>query len=124
MGTDYFDALEARINAIDTCQDLQAVSAEIVAQLSKMQADIAARYTVLAPVVTLPSANPNSILDWIKAVVGPYQAEIGILIAQMAETTARSAQIVALLSSKIGSLGCSGVSAPTMPPPPSLPPIP
>jgi hypothetical protein len=98
----YFTELTAQINAIQgtgACAELQSVVNAAAASIQAELTAIRAQITALTPIITLPSANPGSILTWITNFTAPYVAALAKFEAQLADVLA---SIAALESAIVG----------------------
>lgn len=116
VDSSFFSALRARIDAVETCPDLQDAAAT-AASLAGVQQDIAARLAELQPVLALltaPDANLLKIVTWIKdyidAVLKPYVRPIEIYAAQLVTIAAEAAALSAAIGAKAAEIGDCEIS--------------
>jgi hypothetical protein len=117
VNTGYIDNLTAQINAIQgtaACADLQkavnAASASIEAELSAIRSQIAA----LAPIITIPAANPGAIVAWITSLVSPQITAYNNYVAQLSATLAAVARLETAIGAAAARLTSCTITIPPM----------
>jgi phage gp45-like len=96
VNAQYFTNLTNRVNALETCADLQALAAKELASLSGIKQAIDAELARLAPyaaLLTAPGASPSAIVTWITNFISAelepkYQASLSYAAQLTALTTA------------------------------------
>lgn len=103
---DFFQSLTARINAVDTCAELQSLVASAFASLQAEQSAITAQLAALQPIINLiehPGASPAALASWIgnfidgflKPYVGPTLTYVQVIEKRIAEIAALTEAIEA-----------------------------
>ena len=111
--TEYLKSMEDRIDSINTCEALQEAANSIEKELQELLSSITEQMNVLKGLMVSPG-NIGEVITWINKMIaqfsGPYQA----YILELTLTTVKIAEILAKLTAKIATLGCTF-------PPPSAP---
>lgn len=126
INPEWMDNVRAKIASITDCTELDRYKNEILAVLNEMQAEITAAIMALIPVVSIPSI--DEIISWVTSFIMSYlQKPYLDYVALQAELIAFIAEVTALLDSLNlnlnGGVGC-GLTIPTPPVPPVIPPLP
>ncbi len=111
--TNYLQSIEDRIDAINTCDMLQAASAAIKAEMDSLLADMSSQTEALTLQTIVPTDLATTIA-WIAAQIDATTKPILEMVAEVALVTAKVSAILAKLESKITTLGCS-FSPPSIP---------
>lgn len=110
----YLQSIEDRIDSINSCEALQEAADSIKAELDAMLSDIEAQISALLPLITPPGANLGEIVGWITSLIATFTGPYNALLAEQILITTKIAAILAKLTNKISTLGCS-FTPPTIP---------
>ena len=114
----YIQNLRTQINNAPDCSALLKVSREILKYLNGMLSELNIQINILAPLLISPT-DLGEVIGWINNMIamiaGPYYKAM----ATYAQILALQAELIALLTTKIGSLSCnlSSFEAPSLPVP-------
>lgn len=128
-----FERLVDQINAVQSCDELQALTTEAMQSANALLAGIGAQMAALQPIMALltpPSANPAQIVTWItdfvSAFLQPYVKPMLVLpvqIAQITDAIAKLQSAIDAASARIGSCSIElpEIEVPELPKPPEPP---
>ncbi len=111
--TNYLQSIEDRIDAINTCDALQAASDAIKSELDKLIQDLTDQQNALALQMVVP-VDLVTTIAWIKAQIDATAKPIAEMIAETTLVITKVTEILAKLADKISNLGCTFT-------PPSIP---
>lgn len=100
----YFENLSAQISACSSGAQLQALTNQIMADISLLESTITSQLSFLQPIqalLTAPEANPAAIVTWITSFIESFLTPYLKPIANMTAQLAAFAGIVATLTTAI-----------------------
>jgi len=115
VDTSYFTNLTNQINNIQgtgACAELQAVVNEVAVSIEAELAAIRAQIAALLPAITLPSADPSSIVSWITKFMAPTIAAYNNLIATEAAVLSAVASLEAAIANAAARLTSCTITIP------------
>jgi hypothetical protein len=117
----YFAALNAKLNGVGSCEELQAVTDEIMASLGAFKAAMTSELAQVTPLIALlsaPGANPTAIVTWITDFITyfltPMTAPYTVYSEQLLGLTAQVATLTATVASKQAEFPSCSVTVPTI----------
>jgi len=118
----YFEALTAKIGRTQTCEELQALTAEAFASITAMMDGAGSQMAIIKPILALltaPEANPTAILTWLTSfitlVLTPYVKPFATYAATLAEVVVLVAVVEEAIATKGASFLECAVSIPSLP---------
>lgn len=121
LNDSYFAALTARLQGAGSCEDLQALTNEVMASLSGVKDAIDAEVALLTPIVALlsgPAANPTAIVTWITDFINgfltPYTAPVLIYGEQLAALATQITALTAAISAKQAEFPSCSITVPPL----------
>lgn len=107
----WFDDATTMINKVNTCEELQKAINHVVPGmnelLSKASADLTKLESLIVNVTDLPGA-----IQWINNFISMISSGYVKATAEVADITSHVAALTTVITNKIASLGCSGVTIP------------
>lgn len=106
VNVEYINSLVAQIEAVNTCEKLQEVSAKALDSLNAQLADMQEKLDELAPLTELLTAptDPQEVIEWIQnlidRVIQPMTLPVAGYQAQIAAQIAAVAQLTTAISNK------------------------
>lgn len=119
--TAVLDRLIDRVNAVNSCAALTALSADIQAECTALSASITAEVALLAPMLALLTAPTDltKLITWVGSFITsfltPYVRPYALYAAQLTALTTKIAQLSAAVASKAATFNGCTVTAPTFP---------
>jgi len=113
LNTEFFDNLNASIEAIPTCDALSDLISGILEMFTDYLASISDKITEALGLLDIPT-DLSEVIEWITSFIGIEQAKYIELVAMQALYVAEFARLVATITDKISSLSCS-ISPPILP---------
>lgn len=114
LNTQVFASLTARINAAQTCAELQAATTEALDSLIAIKAAITAQIALLAPILALLTAptNPTALITWvgnfITSFLTPYVVPHATYLIQLTDMAAQVTSLVSAITAKEAAFaGCT-----------------
>lgn len=121
IDTAYFTALTARVNAIDTCAELQDAVNKAFASMQGQVTGIEDQLAVLAPMIGLLTLNPTDLpgvitfLDtFVTKVLTPYLAPYTTYVAQKAAILVQIADLGTAIASAASRIDSCTISVPAI----------
>lgn len=131
VNLEFFNAMNRRLESIQTCAELHAFMEEMTSSLNASIAAIGQQLAIIGPILellTAPGIDPSKIVTWITkfiaAFIAPYAKPYITYAAQLAALSAAIGQLAANIQEKASELGNCSVSPPVLPGIPDLPPMP
>ena len=122
LNTKVFDDLEAQIDRINTCDELQRVAAKEITSILAVHSGMSTQIAFLQdlqPLLHIPGADPAAIVQWLAKfttlLIGPQLAALPVYLAQVAELTTRVTALVAKFEAKAASFESCAISVPAIP---------
>lgn len=114
-----FERLADQINAVRTCEELQALADQALQSANTLLAGIGAQLAALKPIMALltaPGANPAQIVTWItdfiSAFLQPYVQPMMVLPAQIAGVSAAIANLQSAITAAASRIGSCSIELP------------
>jgi hypothetical protein len=121
INAEFFTELTARINAIDTCSELQSVVDEAMASINAQLVGINAQIAALSPILSLltaPGASLGGIVTWITSfitnVLTPYYKPYLTSLTQLTEIAAQYASMVTAIEAAASRLTSCSITIPPL----------
>lgn len=120
INADYFAALTAQVNAVNSCAELQAVTDSALEAILAAQASATAQLATITPMLALlsaPGANLTALANYIQTLITAYLtpqlAPSVTLAAQLAATVTAIAALTAAINSKSAQFQSCTIVIPT-----------
>jgi hypothetical protein len=110
----YLQSVEDRIDSVNTCEMLQALSDEVMQQLQDLLDGLAEQQAALTLQITPPTDLATTIA-WITAQINATVKPITETLAEVILITTHVTSIMTKLTTKIATLGCSFTPTPPTP---------
>lgn len=114
-----FERLVAQLNAVTTCDELQALADQALQSANTLLAGVGAQLAALKPLMALlsaPGANPAQIVTWItdfiSAFLQPYLQPMLVLPAQIAGITSAIANLQSAITAAADRIGSCSIELP------------
>ena len=104
----YIAQLEQRISQITTCQELAQVSQEALEYFTSLESSLAGNLSTYAALI-VPPTDLGSLITWANKVITMFTGPYNQIIAMQAQLIIVQASILALISSKMGTLSCQRI---------------
>jgi UDP-N-acetylmuramyl tripeptide synthase len=118
INPDWVTNWETKIDAVPNCAALNDLAAQMVPVLMKTMTDAVANSNLALALMTPPSADLVSIVNWITNFISTQSTAYAANIAQLAETTAIYTTLMAKIAAKAASFTTCTVPTPPTPPTP------
>ncbi|NID15375.1 hypothetical protein [Luteibacter yeojuensis] len=105
LNVDYFNNLQASIDGVSSCEELQQIASDAMASIAATQDAITAELAKLQPILVLlsaPGLNPADIVSWITnfitSFLTPYTLPTVTYVAQLEELASKISSLQAAFS--------------------------
>lgn len=102
----YLTTIENKIDSINTCAELEALKADLLAWEAEQITALQSSLTLLGGISAAPGSDLGEIVSWIQNAILVLTATITVVATTIASVTAQVARIIGKITTKMSTLGC------------------